>query len=141
MGVTEYEVGRIIKTGAEILISSNDRGDAREETMLVSAKLTSSFTLSGKANLEGQEYELTGRRTRREGKTNAFCLQKPSNSQQILSHTEDELEDPIPTDLNSENQERGENLIKDLEALSKLHTDGILSEEEFNAAKRRLLGL
>ncbi|MDA9870567.1 SHOCT domain-containing protein [Gammaproteobacteria bacterium] len=141
MGVTKYEVDRIIKTGSEIRISSNDGGDDRGDSVLVSAQLTSSFTFSGKAKLQGQEYELTGSRTRREGKTNAFCLPPPSNSQQASSNTGDGQETLTPINLKSDNQERGKTLIEDLEALGKLHTDGILTDEEFNAAKRRLLGL
>ena len=109
--------------------------------MLVSAQLTSSFTFSGKANLQGQEYELTGSRTRREGKTNAFCLPPSSNSQQVSSNIGVGQEALTPINLKSDNQERGKTLIEDLEALGKLHTDGILTDEEFNAAKRRLLGL
>jgi len=41
----------------------------------------------------------------------------------------------------NENKERASNLVEDLTNLSELHSQGILTDEEFNAAKRRLLGL
>ena len=41
----------------------------------------------------------------------------------------------------SENQARGESLVDSLNNLNKLHSQGILTDEGFNAAKRRLLGL
>ena len=40
-----------------------------------------------------------------------------------------------------ENKERASNLVEDLTNLSELHSQGILTDEEFNAGKRRLLGL
>jgi len=39
------------------------------------------------------------------------------------------------------NKARGEDLVERLSDLSALHSQGILTDEEFNAAKRRLLGL
>ena len=36
---------------------------------------------------------------------------------------------------------RGESLVDSLKDLNELHSQGILTDEEFNAAKRRLLGL
>jgi hypothetical protein len=141
MGVTKYEVDRMIKTGSEIRISSYESKNNSEDSVLVSAKLTSPFSFTGKANLQGKEYAITGSRTRREGKNNAICLPPSSNSQRISSKTEDDREAQTSLNLKSNNQERGKTLIEGLEALSKLHSDGILTEEEFNTAKRRLLGL
>ena len=63
------------------------------------------------------------------------------NSQQVSSNTGDGREALAPINIKSDNQERGKTLIEDLEVLGELHTDGILTDEEFNAAKRRLLGL
>ena len=40
-----------------------------------------------------------------------------------------------------EDQSRGESLVDSLNNLNELHQQGILTEQEFNAAKRRLLGL
>ena len=37
--------------------------------------------------------------------------------------------------------ERGNSLVNGLRDLTELHSQGILTDEEFNAAKRRLLGL
>ena len=50
-------------------------------------------------------------------------------------------EEQANTSITNGSSERGSNLVEDLSALGKLHTDGILTDEEFNAAKRRLLGL
>lgn len=37
--------------------------------------------------------------------------------------------------------DRGRGIVEDLKSLSDLHNDGILNDQEFNAAKRSLLGL
>ena len=50
-------------------------------------------------------------------------------------------EEQANTSVTNGSSERGANLVEDLSALGKLHTDGILTDEEFNAAKRKLLGL
>ena len=50
-------------------------------------------------------------------------------------------EEQANTSVNIGSSERGSNLVEDLIVLGKLHADGILTDEEFNAAKRRLLGL
>ena len=44
-------------------------------------------------------------------------------------------------DVEPEAQERASSLVEDLTNLGELHEQGILTDEEFNAAKRRLLGL
>jgi len=42
---------------------------------------------------------------------------------------------------NREDSDRGTSIVEGLESLNELHQQGVLSDEEFNAAKRRLLGL
>ena len=51
--------------------------------------------------------------------------------------------EPSPQSRNSSSPEidRGETIADSLRNLSDLHRQGILTDEEFNAAKRRLLGL
>ena len=52
--------------------------------------------------------------------------------------------EPSPQSRNSSSPEgidRGETIADGLRNLSDLHRQGILTDEEFNAAKRRLLGL
>ena len=41
----------------------------------------------------------------------------------------------------SSSSNRGKGLVEDLKALSDLHEDGVLNDQGFNTAKRRLLGL
>ena len=43
--------------------------------------------------------------------------------------------------VNPEASQRGNSLVNGLNDLNALHSQGILTDEEFNAAKRRLLGL
>ena len=44
-------------------------------------------------------------------------------------------------DAEPEARERATSLVEDLRSLGELHEQGILTDEEFSAAKRRLLGL
>lgn len=53
----------------------------------------------------------------------------------------DEREDAKRKEDASSSSDRGKGLVADLKALSDLHEDGVLNDQEFNAAKRRLLGL
>ena len=126
---SESDLSRILKTGSKVSLNSN--------AISMSALLNSPYAFNGTATLEGQGYEIKGTRTRRVGKASAFCF-PPSSNSQLTSAAHETLDIPEPE---SGDKPRGESLIKDLEALSKLHTDGILTDEEFNAAKRRLLGL
>ena len=90
-----------------------------------------------------------------------FTLSDPSNSSQSLSITANALQAdtffPVPaacidnsatelsspsTTSNTPSQNNStSNLVEDLNRLTDLFEEGLLNEEEFNAAKRRLLGL
>jgi hypothetical protein len=50
-------------------------------------------------------------------------------------------EEQANTSLTNRSSERGSSLVEDLSALGKLHTVGMLTNEDSNAAKRQLLGL
>jgi hypothetical protein len=58
------------------------------------------------------------------------CLGGPTSNVNIIN-----------SDSQSQSSSRGLELVESLNRLEKLYNDGLLSEEEFNAAKRRLLGL
>jgi hypothetical protein len=126
---SDSEVSRILKTGSKLTLNN--------DAITMSAILTSPYAFSGTATLQGQGYEIKGTRTRRAGKASAFCF-PPSSNSQLMSTDQEKREISEPE---SENITRGVSLVENLEALSKLHSDGILTEEEFNTAKRRLLGL
>jgi hypothetical protein len=49
-----------------------------------------------------------------------------------------ELKTVIPS---AQTRERGSSIADGLSSLSKLYSEGLLNDEEFSAAKRRLLGL
>ncbi|MDA1370048.1 MAG: SHOCT domain-containing protein [Proteobacteria bacterium] len=48
---------------------------------------------------------------------------------------------PTSSSPSESSSERGKNLVDSLNQLNQLHQEGILSDEEYGAAKRRLLGL
>ena len=50
------------------------------------------------------------------------------------------LLDPLINEFNVVHETNG-SLVEDLKSLDDLHQQGVLNDEEFNAAKRRLLGL
>ena len=59
----------------------------------------------------------------------------------INREPEQEATQQRPEDINIQPDPSGANLVEDLNRLQELYEQGVLNEEEFNAAKRRLLGL
>ena len=107
----------------------------------LSTRMTESSEFSGHLRVGDGVMAVKGNRTRKVGMGNAACI--PRQAEELVSFPENSQSKPSKTyaSPNSSDSERGSNLVEDLSALGKLHTDGILTDEEFNVAKRRLLGL
>ena len=75
------------------------------------------------------------------------CVNKARAAQAVQRNSSQSVQrsnSSIPQRTNSTTkaeQDRGTSLVENLNRLTELHETGVLSDEEFNAAKRRLLGL
>ena len=71
---------------------------------------------------------------------NAQANDVPDSPENDLS-TLNESSEPTSTSNSTRNENTTDSVVDDLNRLNELYEEGILNEEEFNAAKRRLLGL
>jgi len=86
--------------------------------------------MTGQMTSDLGEFPLQGRRVSGTGNVPQQCI--TTRSTRNVAAEDRDVE---------EAQERASSLVEDLTSLGELHEQGILTDEEFNAAKRRLLGL
>ena len=104
--------------------------------------------LGAAASLNGQraQFDIAWRNYGRQAHITE-CVGKARAAQAAQRNTSQSTQrsnSTIPQRTNSTrnaNQDRGTSLVENLNRLTELHESGVLSDEEFNAAKRRLLGL
>ena len=139
LGVSK--IPRITKTAKNMGFNIDADDNDSKFPVSLSTRMTESSEFSGHLRVGDGVMAVKGNRTRKVGMGNAACI--PRQAEELVSFPENSQSKPSKTyaSPNSSDSERGSNLVEDLSALGKLHTDGILTDEEFNAAKRRLLGL
>jgi len=96
-------------------------------------KLSGFSTVDVDNNLRGTKFPVRGTRLLRTGNVPQDCVTSTAPTNRSAT--------PQNRDVEPEVRERATNLVEDLRSLGELHEQGILTDEEFNAAKRRLLGL
>lgn len=125
-GLGTAVVTNVVRTNDSIYFSVSV--DAQGQTLYLNyAGLIENNTLTGEFSTDYGSFAMNGTRSTGTGAIPSKCLSAdPSTS----------ADKP-----QSNNQERASSLVEDLTNLSELHSQGVLTDEEFNAAKRRLLGL
>ena len=135
------KIDRVTKTDDHFGFTTQTVVDGVQIPLTLSTRMISNSAFEGAMTSERGGFDIKGNRNYRNGSFNAKCAPLATKAQDSPATAQPTNPRVTASSTATGSSERGSNLVEDLSALGKLHTDGILTDEEFNAAKRRLLGL
>jgi len=135
------KIDRITKTDDHFGFTTQTVVDGVQIPLTLSTRMISNFAFEGAMTSERGGFDIKGNRNYRNGSFDAKCAPLATKAQDSPATAQPTNPRVTASSTATGSSERGSNLVEDLSALGKLHTDGILTDEEFSAAKRRLLGL
>ena len=135
------KIERVTKTDDHFGFTTQTVVNGVQIPLTLSTRMISNSAFNGTMTSERGGFDIKGNRNYSNDSSDAKCAPLATETQHSSVTAQPTNSRATTSSTTTASSERGSNLVEDLSALGKLHADGILTDEEFNAAKRRLLGL